>query len=611
MFKSQVIISSDRRIAQLETFKLTEHLYIVNGIAGPTGPNGQVVGVQGFGAIGNQPVSTASDLEDFVRKTPRYELIETWSKQARGAVTLSLFEPIGKTVRMLPDPLGGSIVFYYDKDGVRAASANLLELVRVLRSIGVKLKKSLQFALELVISTNGGLSESSYEDIKSLNILSYLTINRESLLIEKYSGVNFSKNTSLSYGEMIDSAADEIVNTVTAASQLNISSRICHLTGGFDSRLVAAATTKAGVSDSYRYFCQGDAVLPDKKLAENVAAELGLTMTNFSGISTTFSPTDFGGGLVGPMTNSAGLLSVGPHIGNSFSDTLILSGGYGGTFRSTYDYRFLDRPNDSITGKELGTALWGQYLFAGGQGSLLNQEYSNFLASKIDDKMNQGRDLGVREDALGDMFYIQTRARYFISHITSAWNSYIRRIDPLYSPVAIHGALTMPLKERAGNSIGYDLALKLDRRILEYPFDTEKFNLSVLGRELEVDVKEFSGKKVRYDKNLNQTSARRDFGYLQIPKATSEDIIDAKRMNARAYQVSGRNAARESLNEMLGGIKKSEIGDLVNLDEINILRKRPANTRVRMRTLFNLYSSLAWYFDENDTSSNAMEMSRS
>lgn len=601
MRKAPVVISSDRRIPELEPFKLTEHLYVVHATPGPVGPNGQVVGVQGFGALADRPVSNSSDLEHFLRSTPRHQLIDSWSQQVRGAVTVSLFEPISKTILMMPDPLGGSIVFYYDKDGVRAASASLPDLVQVLKSFGVKMKKSLKFSIELVISTNGGLNESSYEEIRSLDIMEYISIDREKIETLPYRNIDLSASSARDYDDMIDRAAQDIRNTIAAATRQSVTSRICHLTGGFDSRLVAAATIDTGVSDSYRYFCQGDSVLPDKKLAEQVAAELGLTMTNYSGVSTRQSPSDFGGGLAGPMIHSSGLLAVGPHSGNSFSDTVILSGGYGGTFRSTYDYRFLDRETESVAGSDLGRSLWGDYLFAGGENSLISRDYSDYLSGKIEYKMDQGRSLGIREDALGDMFYIQTRARYFISHISSAWNKYVRRIDPLYSLSAIHGALSLPLKERSANGIGFDLAMRLDPRILEYPFDSQKFDLSAIGRQPTTTPKQFSGKPTAYDAVVNDPFQQVDFGYLKLPKATSEDVATAKRMNARAYQVSGRTVAREALNELLASIPRSELSEFINMKELDVLRKRPANTRVRMRTLFNLYSSLSWYLTDDDS----------
>ncbi|MGV2854622.1 hypothetical protein ACNPN0_09305 [Glutamicibacter sp. AGC84] len=551
--------------------------------------------MDGFGAIGKEPISNSSDMQKFVEVWPRNNFIRKWSQLARGAVALYCREPVSGSVVILPDPLGSAIVYRYSRAGIRAASTDLSELVFTLQTIGINLKKSLAFAVELVISTNGGLNESSYEDIDSIPILSYVRIDSESIKVESYDSNILSSKNELDYDLVIQSAATEIMDTVSAASKMPNETKICHLTGGFDSRLVAAATMANGTSGSFRYFCQGDPVLPDKVLAEKVAAELDLTMTDYSGIAWNYTPSDFGGGLIGPMLHSAGLLPVGPHMGAGNSDSVILSGGYGGTFRSTYDYRFLDRLTSKISGAELGSSLWGDYLFSGKESSIISREYSSNLASLIESRMAQGIEMGVNEDALGDLFYIQTRARYFISHITKSWSKFTRRIDPLYSPIAIQAALSMPLQRRAGNSIGYDLALHLDPAILELPFDSQKFNLKSCGREELIKTRDFTVFKPKYDGRKSSIAPSKDFGYLKLPKATKEDIAVAKSMRARAYQISGRNAARSELRELVSSIPKSELSEFINMAELDVLLKRPANTRVRVRTLFNLYSSLRWY----------------
>lgn len=595
MRKAPVIVSSDRRIYELDQYKIANNLYAVNVSLGPTGTNLSVLGVDGFGAIGDDPISSSFDMQKFVGSWPRNEFVGNWSQHVRGAVALYYFEPISRSVVILPDPLGSAILYKYSKGGIRAASTDLSELVYTLHSIGIQPKKSLGFAMELVVSTNGGLNESSYENIDAAPILSYLRINSESIKTESYNNNIISYQHELDYDSIIQAAATGIAETVSAANKVQSETKICHLTGGFDSRLVAAATVANGTSDSFRYFCQGDPVLPDKALAEKVAAELGLTMTDYSGVSWAYTPSDFGGGLVGPMIHSAGILPVGPHKGASSSDSVILSGGYGGTFRSTYDYRFLDRRTSKVSGVELGTSLWGEYLFAGNDASILSRDFSEKLSHLIDSRMAEGMELGVNDDALGDFFYLQTRARYFISHITKSWSNFVRRIDPLYSPLAIKAALSLPMEKRAGNSIGYDIALNLDSRILELPFDSKKFNLESCGRSELIETRDFTVLRPEYDGRKSVAAEARDFGYLKLPKTTREDIVTAKKMRARAYQIAGRNSVRNALKELISSIPKSELSEFINIKELEVLLNRPSNTRVRVRTLFNLYSSLEWY----------------
>ncbi len=599
MRRAPVIVSSDRRVPELDQYRLAGYLYGVNLTPGPENGNAQIIGTDGFGAIADLPISTSWDLEGFLRNIRKENIAAEWATRAKGAVSLFVFERFTSRVLILPDALGASLVHYYEKDGIRAASSSLQELINTLRQIGIAPKKSLKFAIELVIATNGGLTPSSFENVKTLDIMHFLEIQTDKLVIHRYRNLNLAPDPDLEYEEVIERSSKEITDTVIAASRLKTDASICHLTGGFDSRLVAAATIKAGVSDSFKFFCQGDPVLPDKQLAEQVASELNLVMTDYSGVSTLRAPSDFGSGLVGPMKYSYGILPVGPHQGNTFSDSVILSGGYGGTFRSTYDYRLKDRAS-TVTSGELGRGLWGEYLFAGGDNSLISKEFHRFLSTKMEDKMNQGRNEGIHEDALGDFLYLQTRARYFIAHITSSWNTLSRRVDPLYSPLAIQTALSQPLSQRSGNGIGFDIASKLEPRILAYPFDSKKFDHATFLHQKTVEQTDFTSGPVEYDSKSNPRPELVDFGYLKIPKVTKADVELAKTMKARAYQIAGRNNVRVAINELLGSIPKNELSELFNLEELDKLRKRPANTRVRIRTLFNLYGSLAWYLDATD-----------
>lgn len=594
-----VVVTSRRRLVGVRAYEPFPATYVFDHIdSRRKGERVAVVGADGAGVVGGEFVSgnsTSGTLLSGVSLDPDYV-----GRHARGAVAVYLEDLRQKEISVCPDPLGGAVVYIYEGRKLAAASADLRRLVQVLGDLGISLSKSWRFGIELLACGNGGVSQSPYREIRALRPFEYCVLQRGKLRVSGYQ-TQEQLQSSRDYETSIEGARAQIEQNVRVATESAPALVTSHLTGGFDSRLVLAALSSSDMAHAARFYCQGDAVLPDRQIAERVASTFDLLMTEHPGTVQAVAPSDIGGQLAWPLAHSNGVLTIGPHAGSrDGGHNRILSGGYGGTFRSTYDYRLQGKPRGNARpGLELARGLWPSYLFGDSERSgLLSTEFLESFSDGIESVRRRGRALGVRDDALADFLYISTRSRYFIGHISRSWSQFTPRFDPLYSLEAVALALQLPLDMRSSNIIGFDLMRALDSRLLSMPFDVPKFSSDLARwRELVPESPWPRGESLvtRYDGRRPAKPESFDTGILNIPKPTSEDVERARQMNARAYQVSGRRAVQRELQELVLGLPKGARNFAFNARRLNALLTQPANRRVQVRALFNLFGVLTWY----------------
>lgn len=517
----------------------------------------------------------------------------------KGAAALYVEDPTRRRLQVFPDPLGAAIVYAYEGPKYLAVSADLTMLVDVLALLGVRLTKSLDFAIELAACGNGGVFPSPYRELRALKPFEYVTVRTGRIEVGRYSSEKTFFEPAGLYDTQLVKAQNEILNNLNAASTGLRDVLTSQLTGGFDSRLVLAGLISLNREKATRFYSQGDPVLPDRRIAERLSVELGLTMTEHPGTVVVEAPSDFGGKLVWPLFNSRGILGIGPHKGaRVLSSARIVSGGYGGTFRSTYDFRISNQQGSDRRASSVASALWSDYCFSNEQKGLFAKDFRNRFFRGMERIFEHGLGRGLREDALGDFLYISTRARYFIAHISKSWSRFTPRFDPLYSVNATGLALSLPLEKRASNIIGFDLMGTYASPLRELPFDVPKFSPSLSRWRVLPETREWTFPESvgpRFDGKRGVEPMMIDTGILNIPPASKEDIRRAKKMRVRAYQVAGRRVVQRALPELVLGLDRSARKGVFNAKALDELLKGTLNNRIRVRMLFNLFESLAWY----------------
>lgn len=604
MKKFPALVHSPEKLPIIENLYSSDSVYFLSSTPSSRLEGIEILGFQGCGAMNGKFVnSPRSFIEAYFSSDADEKIEDEFISNFRGAGIAFLFNKSTGVYQIIPDILGEAIVYHYNYNDVSIISGDLLQVEYIAGLLGLPLTKSLDYAAELAIASNGGLTKSSYCEVTTLDMFQYLVVTPSSVHVKTHKVARSFFRPKESYEELLNSAAHEIKQNVAAASLSSGESKIAHLTGGFDSRLVLAAIKAAGEIQKFTFYCKGDAVHQDTKIAQSAAAKVGAVMTHDPGTPAAFLASDFGGSLLGSMLMSGGMLPIGPQRGHRQSLNTLLSGGYGETFRSFYGSRIGNfTSSDALTGKDFGQKIWGEYLFAEDGNGLFSGSYIQKLTVKLDTELNKARALGVKESDLGDFLYLQIRNRYFVGIITSNWNRFINRFDPLYSPSAIKLAFKIPLEQRADNLIGYELMRMMAPELLEVPFDSEKFGPSVFDKYAYESPINYKFVRPRYSNKENREIQLFDSGTLNIPATNKDDVEYARKIKANATQVAGRAHVRDALNRVLRNYTNHELSQVFNLAELESLRRRPANTRVRIRTLYALFSGLAWLDNSTNTS---------
>ncbi|MCV9994105.1 hypothetical protein OIU93_07300 [Paeniglutamicibacter sp. ZC-3] len=596
------LVLSNRSLPMLRDHFVENYLYIVSSQNTVSVGGLEFWGFQGCGVFDKSFVDSTQSLCDaWLTSSIDSGFENAFGHHFRGAGIAYVRDQRSNYFYILPDLLGEAILYKYEFDDVVIISGDLLEIERITRLINAPLTKSLDYSLELTIASNGGLNKSTYVEVTSFDIFEYLIVSSRNINVKKYKDSRDFFDSKEEYSSLLEKAADEIRANVAAAANNHDHRHVAHLTGGFDSRLVLAAAQASGVADKFVFYCEGDPVHEDTKIAESAAARVGATMTLDVGTPAAFAPQDFGGKMLGPLLVSSGMLAIGPHRGHRETSLTLLSGGYGETFRSFYGARIGPvESNQTLTAETFGNKIWSPYLFSTDGSGLFSANFIDDLSLKLESELDKGRKLGVKEDDLSDFLYLQLRNRYFVGIITSNWNRLVNRFDPLYSPSGVKLAFKLSLQERMDNIVGYDLMHILCPELLDVPFDSKKFGDSVTRERGYSDPVDYNFVRPKFDKRAKPVVDAIDTRVLPIPAVTQDDIAYAKKINARASQIAGRAHVRDVVNRILRRYTSAELATRFNSEELALLRMRPANTRIRIRTLYSLFGALAWLADDVD-----------
>lgn len=133
--------------------------------------------------------------------------------------------------------------------------------------------------------------------------------------------------SELSYEDSLEAAQAEIMANIKALSESDHRRKVAHLTGGVDSRLVLASILSCRKESEFAFYCSGGPTEPDKIVAERLAVEFGLTMTNHPGFEVKTAPATLDDQLLWPFQHTSGIISAAAHVGHEQTSTIIASGG--------------------------------------------------------------------------------------------------------------------------------------------------------------------------------------------------------------------------------------------------------------------------------------------
>ena len=557
-------------------------------------PSGLTYVVAGFAALGDTLISPDEPVEDEVLRRALDDP-SSLSVDLHGAAALMVHDPRdGRTVAV-NDPFGACSLAIY-QDARRTVVSTDLNLLRVhLKENGVTLRKSISHLASMFATGVGGFASAPYEDVTILPIGTWVTASPTGVQTEELDlGALVSQWSGLSYDDGLERVHEDISTTFRALAGRHDVAPITHLTGGADSRLVLSFLQAQGIDDRYLFYCSGHPGETDRVVFESLAKHYDLRAAVGSGISVLRYPASLEEELTAPLDYSSGLNMSGPTKDWARTDTLILSGGYGETFRSPYgadpEQVLASSPRERLQ------FAWKSNLNVGGSpgSSYISDEFIDDLAAATDVIVQRGLDAGLTPDAALDLLYV-ARNRMFVGNLTYDHNDFVRRIDPLYSLKATLFALTRPLDVRKANLIGFDLTERNAPDLLRLPFDSPRFDEDYLRHRTHPEPLDFA----HQDRPLRTAAPlripTREYPVMYRPKPTPEQERFAKEKKASLRQVVWAETVRERLARLIGEVDLTDFDRVFNADVVRAALNRPFPNRVVIRNMMTLYALMQWY----------------
>lgn len=550
---------------------------------------GQELGVHGSGTVLGRFVSTSEDLAAVLGAVGSVEPSEIGSS-VRGALTVYLRKASGE-VAILPDPLGSGLVYRLAAGQTEMFSSDLDLLVRVAADLGVAVRKSLGYLALLVATGSGGLGLTPYEGVEVLDPGTWVEVGPDGVTHRDYPDAVQLTGPTGAYESGKAEAREDFLTNVRAAGDHPVETRICHLTGGSDSRLVAAALRQADLGDRFLYYCMGGPGDPDYDIASGICSGLSLEMTSWSGYAEQNQARSWQESMVGTLEATSGVLSTLATTWAVPVSSMVLSGGYGEFLRSFYNQ---GRPA-TMPGDELAEHMFGQFSMGRrDEMCILAPGHKRQLVAALQERVDTGLERGVRPDAVLDYLYMTERNRFFVGEISRVLSHTTNRFDPLYSVAAGRAALAMPGEERNANVLGLDLLRDLAPDLAAMPFDRERYSgtyESLRGAVPRVDLP--GGEPVVHPRPAHIPYTAR-LGW-SFPTPNHDQVRRARELGMQPRLMVTYDIVKDELPELLASVPRKDLESVLNLTLLNKYLQRPPGHRVIYRALSNLYGALSWY----------------
>lgn len=526
------------------------------------------------------------------------QLASWWFRSARDVGALHIFDEAEGWAACLPDPLGGALAFRLQTPAFTAVSTDLTALRAHAAERGVNLEKSTLFQAERMIFGSGGLVPSSFDAVETVDPFEYLSVRGGTAQIHQYQGLNEMRDKPVA--ELFEQLRSDIIESTHAVTRTSNNQHIAHLTGGFDSRLVLSALMHQGLQHDVLFFCSGPTGSTDRVVADGLTRSLNLRRSRGSGLSPA-PATSTTERLLGPLFSSAGLNGTGPLGRERDVSVTAFGGGYGGLIRTVFGNRAV-----SSDGQRVDPTVLRKSFLPAGQSSI-RPEAVEALASRLEatvSDMAQRYDL----DFSADAFYAYRRNRHHFGQGSMAWSRVGARFDPLYSVAGFHLASRLTQSARQSNAVGHDLMEALNRDLLRYPFDRDRFTDDLLQlRKRPSPLKFPQERSLTFEDSaapttdgsselvnlLDSLGMRED--YEPTPQERRKHLERANAIGVNYWHIASLAPAQQLLSSALDRVGNAgDVAEFFDLNRIRELTRPEVMPRPEVRQVYSALNSLVW-----------------
>lgn len=579
-------IQSTKKFRWLDEYHCFDNNYLINSDGSSVEKNQ----FNGSGVYEGEFVSNREDLQNKCETNLSNEDLNRVHFDIRGALTNYIVDRNSKKIFIIPDPIGMSIIYYYITPQLKIYSNSIKEIRRILSKCDIELTKEINYFFESLVMNNGGLGHTPFKEISAIKPFHYIIISENEIqVVENTEIVKYiSKIYNPDYRDVISIAKNDIITNLKAVQNYKSNGvKISHLTGGFDSRLILSAILNQNMQDEFIFFCSGRDGTMDTDISKAICKEFGLTFTNYSGYELTKKLNSRIDGFLWSLDYTSGT-NYGAHGNYKKRDNIILSGGLGLLYRSVYT---LNNPPEYYTNYlQMVKEKWPSLdvnkdtVFKEG---FLDLFYKSFM-NDVDDVQKYK----IPDGSLFDFMHMRYRSRYFTGQVSFFLSATNPRFDVLYSLKSFLNILFLDLKTRKSNLIGLSLLEEFHPKMINYPFDSNKFNREYVElKGLPKTIEFISSEKLKTFENYHKPN----LGVSKINKNSREILARANKMKATLWQVEDEQEAKDGLSNIVNNLPQDFKINHLNVDYINKLINNEITNRVQLRRLHDLFRNFIWF----------------
>lgn len=529
------------------------------------------------------------------------EIASWWSQSARNPGALYVEDASLGWSACLPDPLGGALAFSYRSSGLSLISTDIVELVRVAKIHGQTLTKDPLFQVERLMLGNGGLTNASYEGVKTAEPFQYFVMEGNQIFTRDYGLLATLEPYSLH--ELFQKLRSDVQSSVQAIADSDSKQVISHLTGGFDSRLVLASILDLGVQDRVKVFCSGPEGSTDRIVADGLTREYSLNRVNGAGLSSA-PTTNMSERLMAPLFVSGGITNTGPFGRETSVPVSAMGGGYGEVLRTFFGNRYIMNSEGQIDNDMLVNSFMPS---AKSANSYVSQEAVHQISVKLIEKFHFLSTLYEDSDFIGDAFYTHNRNRYHIGQTSLLWSRIGSRFDPLYSVAGFEISRRLTQQSRGSNVVGHDLMESFRADLLSWPFDYDRYSPELLALRKRQTAQAWPSEKttIAFEEAISP-SVEADSPFLtklrQInasePVMSNAErkskIAEANKLGVNFWQIVYKATGQELLRNSFEQSNGSALAGVIDTKYIQKLASAETLNKKELRDLYSLGGIISW-----------------
>lgn len=528
------------------------------------------------------------------------QIADWWAMNAKNPGALYIHDNNEGWSACLPDPLGGALAFTLQRDGHVFVSTSTTALTTTAEDHGFNLTKDPLFQIERLLLGNGGLINNSFENVHGIEPFQYVYIADNQAQTRAYKST--SSLMALTNFELFQMLRNEVLSTISALVNSKSAQVISHLTGGFDSRIVLSAILHLGVEDRTLLFCSGPEGSTDRVIADGLSRQFGLRRASGAGL-TPAPTTNMSERLMGPLFASGGITNTGP-LGREVSANVIaMGGGYGEVLRTFYGNREIT--SEGTLSDEL---ILKRYLpFDSPANKHISPAAISTLGSNLIQNFRRINTIYDDPEFLGDAYYTHTRNRYHIGQSSLLWSRIGSRFDPLYSLAGFELSRRATQSTRAANEIGHDLMESFSSKLLEFPFDYERFSDELQKRRKKPVQTAWpsNSRKISFEESVQPESVLESkflnaLSGLDIPQphyTTAQRqamTAQANQQGVNFWQIMYKTTGQELLRKAFETSPSSPVYEFIDPNYIKSIASKSSLNKRELRDLYSLGSIITW-----------------